>query len=51
MEELKAIRSDLDYIKKHLGSLEKKDKLNADDCLCLKEAGKEYREGKTKRLV
>ncbi len=49
LEELRAIRSDLDYIKEHI--IDRDLVLTDDDIESLKEAEKDLKEGKTKRLV
>tara|TARA_Y100000310_G_scaffold210087_1_gene210708 strand:+ start:11405 stop:11578 length:174 start_codon:yes stop_codon:yes gene_type:complete len=46
--ELKAIREDLDYIKKHIADVDTI--MTDDDASSLKEADKDLKEGKTKRL-
>lgn len=49
LEEIKAIRTDLRYIKKHVLDLDLA--LTDEDVESLKEAEKDLREKKTKRLV
>lgn len=48
LQELKEIKSDLDYLKKHVVDLDLV--LTEDDLESIKEAEKELKEGKTKRL-
>ena len=47
-KEIKAIRKDLDYIKKHM--VDADTILTKDDEVALKQAEKDYKEGKTVKL-
>lgn len=49
LEELKAIRIDLDYLKTHIADVDMV--LTDDDLESIKTAEKELKEGKTKRLI
>lgn len=49
LKELKGIRSDLDYIKSHIKDVDIL--LTDDDIESIREAEKDLKEGKTKRLV
>ena len=48
LDRLEAIKSDLDYIKKHMADVDSV--LTDDDVESLKEAEKDFKAGKTKRL-
>ena len=49
LSELKAIRQDLHYIKGHIVDIDLV--MTDDDILSLREAEKDLKEGKTKRLI
>ena len=49
LKELKSIRNDLDYIKEHIKEFDLI--LTDDDLESIKEAEKDLKEGKTKRLI
>ena len=49
LEELKAIKADLDYLKEHIVDMDLV--LTDDDLLAIKEAEKDLKEGKTKRMI
>ncbi len=49
LAELRAIRNDLDYIKEHVVDIDLV--MTDDDITSLKEAEKDLKEGKTKRLA
>lgn len=49
MQKLEDIKSELDYIKKHMADVDTV--LTEDDTESLEEAEKDFKEGKTKRLA
>jgi len=49
LEELKAIREDLDYLKEHVVDIDLV--LTDDDLEAIKQAEKDLKQGKTKRLI
>ncbi len=49
LKEIREIRSDIDYIKKHIVDADVI--LTCDDLESLEEAGKDFKERKTKKLV